>query len=76
MFPFQKFVHKQKQKFSKWSHLVNVAKRLGNVWLRKFVTFQMISLVKCQNTNGLSVRWQCDSKRLMCLILNSRPRFV
>merc|ERR1719434_686089 len=46
MFPFQKFVHKQKQKFSKWSHLVNVAKKLGNVWLRKFVTFQMISLVK------------------------------
>merc|ERR1719270_395313 len=63
MFPFQKFVHKQKQKFSKWSHLVNVARKLGNVWLRKFVTFQMILLVKCQNTNDLSVRWQCDSKK-------------
>merc|ERR1712235_177162 len=65
MFPFQKFVHKQKQKFSKWSHLVNGAKRLGNVWLPKSVTFQMISPVKCQSMNALSVRWQCDSKRLM-----------
>merc|ERR1719476_28821 len=57
MFPFPKFVHRQKQKFLKWSHLVNVAKRLGNVWLQKFVTSQMISLGKCQNMNGLFVQW-------------------
>merc|ERR1712168_102667 len=39
MFLFLKSVHKQKLKFSKWSHLVNVEKKLGSVWLPKYVRF-------------------------------------